>query len=123
MIDLELLNSTIEEEIKEGTNKKEKVEWYYLHGKTRSTLPAAILLFTILDCFEGAKNIAFKRLEIESNSPGMIFLLSKDALFKQLKELENLFPGITLSETAGNTVLVIPDEIDRWEILQNYYAN
>lgn len=123
MIELELISSSIEEEIKEGTNKREKIEWYHLHGENRKSLPPAILLFIILDNFKDSKNIGLKRLEIESNSPGMVFLLSKDALYKQLKDLEDLFPGIIVSETAGNTVLVLPDKIDQWEILRNYYAN
>lgn len=123
MIELELITSSIEEEIKIGSNKKEKVEWYYLHGENRSTLPPEILLFSILDNYKKARNIAVKRLEIEPNSPGMVFLLSKDALYKQLKELENLYPGITLSETAGNVVLVLPEGLDQWDILRNYYAN
>lgn len=123
MIELELITSSIEEEIKEGTNSKEKIEWFYLHGESRNNLPPEILLFSILDSFEGDKNIALKRLQIEMNSPGMVFLLNKEALYNQLKELEVLFPGITLSETAGNVVLVLPDSIDKWEILRNYYAN
>jgi len=123
MIELELITSSIEEEIKEGSNKREFVEWFHLHGENRSTLPSEILLFTILDNFKNSKNIGLKRLEIEPNSPGMVFLLSKDALYKQLKELENLYPGIILSETSGNIVLVLPESIDQWEILRNYYAN
>jgi hypothetical protein len=67
--------------------------------------------------------LGLKKLEIDSNSPGMVFLLSKDALYKQLKDVEKKYPGILVSETAGNTVLVLPEEIDEWEILKNYYAN
>lgn len=123
MIELELVNSSIEEEMKEGTNKREKIEWYHLHGDSRPSLPPAILLFTILDNYSGLKNIGLKKLEIEPNSPGMVFLLSKDALYRELKELEKLYPGIIVSETAGTTVLVLPDEIDQWDLLKNYYAN
>ena len=123
MIELELIASSIEDEVKEGSNKREKVEWFYLHGDNRPSLPPEILLFAILDNFKGAKNIGLKRLEIEPNSPGMVFLLSKDALYKQLKQLENIYPGIIVSETAGNTVLVLPEGIDQWEILRKYYAN
>jgi hypothetical protein len=123
MIELELISSSIEEEIKEGTNKREKIEWYHLHGENRTTIPPAILLFVILDNFKDLKNIGLTRLEIEPNSPGMVFLLSKDALYKQLKDIENLYPGIIVSETAGNTVMGIPEGIDQWEILRNYYAN
>lgn len=123
MIELELITSTIEEEVKEGVNKKEKVEWFYLHGEIRNNLPPAILLFSILDNFEGDKTIALKRLQIEANSPGLIFLLHKEALYNQLKEIENLYPGIIISETAGNVQLDFPESIDKWEILRNYYAN
>lgn len=123
MIELELISSSIEEEIREGVNKREKVEWFYLHGEDRTSLPPAILLFTILDNFKGSRNIGLKRLEIEPNSPGMVFLLSKDALYKQLKDLESLHPEIIISETAGNTVLVLPENIDQWQILRNYYAS
>ena len=124
MIELELITSSIEEEIKEGKNSREKLDWYHLHGENRDSLSSAILLFTILDNYMNLANIGLKRLEIEPNSPGMVFLLSKDSLYKKLKVLENLYPGIIVSETAGNTVLVIPEGIyDKWEILRNYYAN
>ena len=123
MIELELITSYIDEEIKEGRNKKEKVEWFYLHGENRNNLPPAILLFSILDRYKGAKNITLKRLEVEPNSPGMVFLLNKESLYQKLKEVENLYTGISLSETAGNVVLVLPEGIDKWEILRKYYAN
>jgi hypothetical protein len=125
MLELELITSSIEEDIKEGSNKREKIEWFYLHGENRSSLPPEILLFTILDNYENQRNIGLKRLEVEPNSPGMVFLLSKDALYGQLKVIESLYPGIIVSETAGNTQLVLPDEIlaEKWEILRRYYAN
>lgn len=123
MLELELISRTIEEEIVEGSNKVEKVEWFHLHGENRTNLPPEIVLFSILDNFAGANNIALRRLQAETNSPGMIFLLSKDSLYNKLKELEALIPGILLSETAGNTVLVLPEGLNKWDILRHYYAN
>ena len=123
MIELELITSSIEEAPKEGTNRKENIEWFHLYGENRPSLPPEIILFTILDNFKNQKNVGLKKLEIEMNSPGMIFLLNKDALYKLLKGIENLYSGITVSETAGNIVLVLPEEIDKWEILRKYYAN
>ena len=38
--------------------------------------------------FENQRNIGLKKLEIEPNSPGMVFLISKDALYNQLKVIE-----------------------------------
>lgn len=123
MIELELISTTIEDEIKEGTNRREKVEWFHLHGESRNSLPPAILLFAILDNFPESNNIAVKRLEIEHNGPGLVFLLSKDGLYKKLKEIEEKYAGIIVSETAGNLVLVLPEGLDKWKILRNYYAN
>ena len=123
MIELELISSSIEEEIKEGKNRREKVDWYHLHGETRDSLPLAVLLFSILDNFKDIKNIGLKRLEIEPNSPGMAFLLSRDALYKLLKDLEFKYPEIIVSETAGNTVLGFLETIDQWEIIRDYYEN
>jgi hypothetical protein len=123
MIDLGLLSFSVEEEIKEGSTKPEKVLWYHLNGQNRPSLPPEIVLFSILDNFKDSKIISFKRLEIEPNSPGMVFLLNRDALYNILKYLETNFPGIVLSETAGNLVLVIPEGLDSLEILKNYYAN
>ena len=123
MIELELISTTVEDEIKEGTNRREKVEWFHLHGENRNSLPGAIILYAILDNFPESRNIAVKRLEIEPNGPGLVFLLSKDGLYKKLKEIEVEFPGIIVSETAGNLVLVLPEGLNKWEILRNYYAN
>ena len=123
MIELELISTTVEDGIKEGTNRREKVEWFHLHGENRNSLPPAILLFAILDNFSETNNIAVKRLETELNGVGLVFLLSKDGLYKKLKEIEEVFPGVIVSETAGNLVLVLPEGLDKWGILRNYYAN
>jgi len=123
MIELELISTTIEDEIVEGKNRREKIEWFHLHGENRNSLPPAILLFVILDNYSESKNIAVKRLEIEPNGPGMVFLLHKEGLYKKLKEIEKEFPEILVSETSGNLVLVLPEGLNKWEVLRIYYAN
>lgn len=123
MIELELIPSSIQIEAKEGSNKHEKTEWFHLQGENRSSLPPQIVLFTILDNFQGLNNIGLKRLEIDTHSPGLTFLLSRDGLYNLLKELEGLYPGVVLSETAGNVVLVLPEGLNKWDVLKDYYAN
>lgn len=120
---LDLVTSSTNEYAIEGINKHERVEWYSINGEFRSSLPAEIVFFAILENFPDSKNISFKRLEVDPNSPGMVFLLNRDSLYKKLKEIESKYPGILLSETAGNIVLVLNEEFDKWEILNNYYAN
>ncbi len=104
---------------------KDKVsnEWFYLTPSVRKNLPSAIVLFMILDHFEGFKNISFSKLESEPNGPGLVCLLNKDGLYKQLQDIENKYEGITISETAGNISLTITEDIDKWNVLNEYYGN
>ncbi|MDZ7776517.1 MAG: DUF4007 family protein [Bacteroidales bacterium] len=80
-------------------------------------------MFTILDQFEDDVNISFKKLEVESNAPGLIFCLSREALYQKLKEIEERFDEIIISETAGHIVLSIKQPINKWNVLKNYYGN
>lgn len=123
MIDLKLITSSVQIDVKEGTSKHEKKEWFHLEGDNRSSLAPQIVLFSILESFKGMSNIGFKSLEIEVNSPGLVFLLNRDGLYRILKDLENLYPGVVLSETAGNVVLVLPEGLNKWDVLKDYYAN
>ena len=120
-IELGLL-STAKEAVGAGKDKISK-EWFYLTPSIRKNLPVEIVLFQILDHFEGFSNISFTKLENEENGPGLVFLLNKDGLYKQLQTLENNYDEITISETAGNISLTITGDIDKWNILNEYYGN
>lgn len=120
-IELGLL-STTKENVGAGKDKISK-EWFNLTPSIRKNLPPEIVLFQILDHFEGFSNISFSKLQNETNGPGLVFLLNKDGLYKQLQTLENNYDGITISETAGNISLTITSDIDKWNILNEYYDN
>lgn len=115
--ELELMTSKRETNVEDH-----KVDWYDLTGKDRASLPAEIILFAILDSFPDSNNISLRRLEIEENSPGLVFVLSREALFNKLKDMENIVDGILISESAGNTTLVIPEGLNKWDLLRDYYA-
>ena len=100
-----------------------KVELFSLDIGKKDSLPIEILLFVILDQFERDANISFKKLEVEPNSPGLVFCLSREALYQKLKEIEDQFEEIIISETAGHIVLSIKKPIDKWNVLRNYYGN
>ncbi|WP_075591007.1 DUF4007 family protein [Labilibacter marinus] len=121
MLELELMKSSIDKQEIDGSSKR--VEWYNLQLDARPTLSPLIALYVILDQFEGDKNIAMRRLETEPNGPGMVFMLSKEGLYKQLKEIESSIPGVIVSETSGNVVLTLPETINKVSILRSYYAN
>ncbi|MFW6275212.1 MAG: DUF4007 family protein [bacterium] len=119
--ELELMISSLEKDIQDGMNKKH--EWFYLQPDNHQTLPPLVTMYSILDQYEGDTNISFRRLEIDENSPGLIFLLNKEGLYQQLKEIERLFEEIVISETAGNVNISIPSYLNKWDILRQYYGN
>ena len=120
MQELELMSSMTEKTSSNGPSKKE--EWYSLKPDMRTNLPSHITLFAILDQFEESENISMRRLEIAQNGPGMTFVLSKEGLFRQLKDIENEFKEAFLTETAGNVVLSFSQNLNKWEVLNKYYA-
>ncbi len=120
MQELELMSSMYEKTSSNGSFKKE--EWFSLKPDMRISLPSHVTLFAILDQFEESQNISMRRLEIEPNSPGMTFVLSKEGLYRQLKDIENEFEEVFLTDTAGNIVLSFSQNLNKWEVLNKYYA-
>lgn len=121
MLELELLSSTFEDVHFERGKRKE--EWFHLNAGNRPELPSLITLFTILDQNSDSSAISFRRLEVEDNNPGLVFLLSKDGLYYQLKQIESIMDGVIVSETAGVINLILPQNLNKWEILRKYYGN
>ena len=95
-------------------------EWYRITNETRDNLPYQIVLFTILDNYEDV-TISFQQLLTGYNSPGNVFALSAEELYRHLINIAENYSGIIYSETAGNRTLQIKGQIDKWEILNEYY--
>jgi len=95
-------------------------DWYKIEVSERESLPCEILLTSILLSYH-LNEISFKELENGLNSPGQIFVLSQLGLSKKLKEIEEKFPSIVFTGTAGNQVLSIIKRPDVYEILRKYY--
>lgn len=117
-LELEILNSTKEKD----TNGK-IIEWFSLESNERANLPPEIVYYYILEQYKNENSIAFRRLYADPNSPGIVFSLSKEGLFKKLKEIERLYKGTFISETAGNIVFVIPDGVTPQKVLTKYYED
>jgi hypothetical protein len=117
-LELEIMTSTKEKDLNGRI-----IEWFSLESNERPNLPPEIVFYYILEQYKNESSIAFRRLHADPNSPGIVFSLSKEGLFKKLKELEKLYKGTLISETAGNTVLVIPDSITPHKVLSKYYED
>lgn len=103
--------------------EKKTHELYSIESSYRNDLPAQILLFTILDQNPKITNITFKELETGMNSPGLVFALNPNGLHQKIKELEELYDEVVFKEDAGKSVLSFKNEIDKWDVLRDYYAN
>ena len=56
----------------EKYGEKGLVDWFRISNEDKHSLPAEIVLFSILDNYPGMETISFKELEIGVNSPGIV---------------------------------------------------
>lgn len=110
----------LEKSRKENAEGK-KIEWYNVRKDDKKDLPYHIVLFSILDSFPNKKSISFNDLLVSKNAPGRIFGLNGDGLYTKIKFIEEHYKGVVYSETAGNRTLQINNELNKWDVLNEYY--
>jgi hypothetical protein len=116
-LDLDLITNYKKRNIEEHL-----IDWYRIEGNTREELPVEILLFVILDNFKSETSISFRQLLVGYNSPGSVFALTAEGLYNKIQQIVNKYNNtIVYSETAGNQVLQFKGEINKWDILNEYY--
>ena len=118
MIDLDIMKS-----YKSENSDGKMVEWYQVENGLQEDLPESIVLFSILDNENYGKSIPFKELLVGQNSPGNIFVLNEEGLYKKIEAITKKHKGITYTETAGIRELQIKSNIDKWNILNDYYKS
>ena len=106
----------------ERYGEKGLVDLFRISNEDNYNLPAEIVLFSILDNYPDMKTISFKELEVGNNSPGIIFALNKEGLHSIIERITEKYNDIVFSSSAGVQVLQFKSTIDKWEILNNYYA-
>lgn len=98
------------------------IDWYRIEGSNREELPIEIVLYTILDNFKEETSISFRQLLVGNNSPGNVFALTAEGLHNKIQKIVNKYSDLVYSETAGNQVLQIKGNINKWDILNEYYS-
>ncbi len=98
-----------------------RVLWYSIESEQRSSLPIEVVLFTILDNQSYGNTISFRELLTEPDSPGLVFCLNPEGLYNKLTEIAKKYRGITFTETAGNQVFQLNGNIDKLDVLNDYY--
>lgn len=116
LIDLDLIHKSRE---KSG---REAIEWHKVESSNRANLPIQVILFSILDNTKYSENISFRELLSATDSPGLMFALNKEGLYSKIQQIVEKYKNITFSETAGNQVMKIDEELNKWEVLNEYYG-
>lgn len=121
LVDLELLRTTIVDV------HGEQVAVTLIPRESRPSLPWQVVLHVIMDQMPfGATSISFKDMLNAPNSPGLVFLLSRDGLFEKIEEITKALPDkVVFSQTAGNEVLQLDGDLtgDVYTPLDAYYVN
>jgi hypothetical protein len=115
------LDLDIFEHYKKRSVDGEIEDWYKIDSSLREDLPFEIVLFTILDSFENVTSLSFRQLLVAFDSPGSIFAMNSEGLYKKIIAITKRYKEIVYSETAGNQVLQIKEEINKWDVLNEYY--
>lgn len=117
LIDLDLIKR-----FKQRNLDGKLVEWYKIESEERMDLPCEVVLFNILDNYEDRQSLSFRELLIGTNSPGSVFALNPDDLYNKLQEISKKYNRlIVYTETAGNEVLQIKKNVNKYNILDEYY--
>lgn len=106
----------------EKYGEKGLVDLFRISNEDKQNLPAEIVLFSILDNYPDMETISFKELEIGDNSPGIIFALNKDGLYSKIEKITEKYKNVVFSSNAGVQVLQFKSAINKWEVLNDYYA-
>ena len=115
MIDLDLIKA-YKQKIDQGIITRYKVE-----AQERLDLPSEIILYGILDNYAGQKTISFRELLTGFNSPGAVFSLTADSLYNKIILLTDRYREIVYTETAGNQILQLKGNLQKQNILNDYY--
>ncbi|NEU09381.1 DUF4007 family protein [Flavihumibacter sp. R14] len=118
LIDLNLITPFTKQDL-----ENKQMDWYRAFREERLDLPIHVILFCILDKYPKEKALSFYELLEGYNSPGVIFGLSEKGLEGKLKEVVETWPTTySFTSTAGNRMFQIIKDIDKWEVLNEYYG-
>jgi len=95
-------------------------DWYRFDLHEKQELPIEALLYVILDNEDYGVSISLSALANDQAGVGNVFLLTESVLSQKLYTIPTQYGVFT--ETAGNPVLQLKNDLDKWTILRNYYA-
>ncbi len=102
-----------------GTGKGEQ---FTIIDNEKDSLPAAIVLYTIIDNPNYGMSVGLKALELDHNSPGAIFALNRTGLLNKISDIVSENESITFTDHAGIKELQFKSKSSPFKILDLYYG-
>ena len=85
--------------------------------KSKDNLPSEVLLFSILDSFDGEMSIAVNDIQNEISD---LFLCNREGTEAKLIELQDK-GYIVYKDDSGRKEIQIKNKLNKWDVLKNYY--
>lgn len=117
LLDLNIFNS---KKVRDFNGNVE--DHFILNNNQNGSLPFQIILFSILDNPSYGKSISLKQLQTCINCPSYIFSINNETLIKKIEEMTGYYRQITYSQNAGISELQIKKDLDKWNVLKDYYG-
>jgi len=96
---------------------------YRIENKVRNLIPWQLIFFAILDNEDYGKSISIDKILFDYNSAGNIFAINSKGLLLKIEEIIDNTKGIVYKDNSGIRELQIKDNINKFEILNIYYAS
>jgi len=103
--------------------KKESENVFFIAAAERDEIPEVAILYSILENDHYQDSVNLNQLEVDENSPGSVFALTRSGLSQKLRSIVKKYPDIVLSEQAGIRELQFKTKLNSEQILRAYYAN
>ncbi len=95
----------------------EGLQVFKLLYNAKENLPSEVLLFSILDSFDGKMSIAVNDIQNEISD---LFLCNREGTEAKLTELQDK-GYIVYKDDSGRKEIQIKNKLNKWDVLKNYY--
>ena len=95
----------------------EGLQVFKLLYNAKENLPSEVLLFSILDSFDGEMSIAVNDIQNEISD---LFLCNREGTEAKLIELQDN-GYIVYKDDSGRKEIQIKNKLNKWDVLKNYY--
>jgi len=95
----------------------EGLQVFKLLYNAKENLPSEVLLFSILDSFDGKMSIAVNDVQNEISD---LFLCNREGTEAKLTELQDK-GYIVYKDDSGRKEIQIKNKLNKWDVLKNYY--